>query len=423
MNSDSTRKSLMLAWFVWGLAAAYYFSDYMARVAPGVMHGDLQQAFGMNEAGFGLLSYSFYVPYILMQIPVGLLIDRISIRSLLSTMSLVTALGCLFFGFSNSLLIAAFARVLIGFSAAFAFIAALRLATAWFPPYMLGLLAGLTQALGMLGAASGEAPIAFLVQHVGWRSCMFWLSLLFVILALLLFFFIKDHESMKLHRSNKTFQLSIGESLKIILKQKQIWINALYAGCLFGPIAVIGESFGPAYLEFGWGLSAQTAASAIGFIFIGWGIGGPFFGWLSDKSLSRKKWMIFSSVCTLIFSVWIVYFPIQSTLWVNLLFLMLGFTNNGVSLAYATATEMVDRKVIASAIAFTNMASIFVGASLQPLLGYWIDKIAGVRSFQVSYLTLADFQKPMILLVVSAMLALLLSFFIRETNCKNIHDE
>ena len=62
---------LGFAWLVWGLAAAFYFSDYLARVAPGVMHRYLQIDFGINEAGFGILTASFYVPYIFMQIPVG----------------------------------------------------------------------------------------------------------------------------------------------------------------------------------------------------------------------------------------------------------------------------------------------------------------------------------------------------------------
>lgn len=192
-DQSKTKKQFGFAWIVWGLAATFYFSDYMARVAPGVMHRYLQMDFGINEVGFGTLTASFYIPYILMQIPVGLLVDRISIRRLLTTMSLLTALGCVIFGMADTLMIAAFGRMIIGFSAAFAFISSLRLATAWFPPYKLGLLAGLTQALGMLGAAAGEAPISFLVSHVGWRECMYWVASLFVILA---FFFIVIFKTM-----------------------------------------------------------------------------------------------------------------------------------------------------------------------------------------------------------------------------------
>ena len=174
---------LSQAWFVWGLAATFYFSDYLARVSPGVMHRELQADFGINEVGFTTLTAFFYIPYIIMQIPVGLTVDRIKIRYLLTSMSLITAVGCCVFAMSHGLYMASFARVLIGFSAAFAFISALRLATSWFPPEKLGLLAGLTQALGMLGASAGQAPLSFLVTAVGWRESMVIVSGIFIILA------------------------------------------------------------------------------------------------------------------------------------------------------------------------------------------------------------------------------------------------
>lgn len=425
MEKDKCLKEanhLWMAWIVWGLAAAYYFSDYMARVAPGVMHKHLQTAFNMNEIGFGLLTYSFYIPYILMQIPVGLLVDRISIRRLLTTMSLLTAIGCVVFGFAQTLGVASIGRMIIGFSAAFAFISSLRLATAWFPPYKLGLLAGLTQALGMLGAAAGEAPISFLTNLVGWREAMYWVAGLFVVLAFFLHRYIRDHDSMAESKRNKTHEYSIWASLFIVLKNKQIWLNALYAGCLFGPTAVIGESYGPAFLQYGWGLTAHQAASAIGLIFIGWGIGGPILGALSDKLGHRKKLMIFSAACTFILTIIIVFFPIQNVTMAYLLFFIFGLTNSGVGLAYALSTEIISRSVVGASIAFTNMASIFVGASLQPLVGRGIDAIAGSRSFNVANLKLSDFQGPFTLLVICSAISLILAFFIKETYCKKIDD-
>jgi sugar phosphate permease len=414
------KHSLWMAWLVWGLAALYYFSDYMARVAPGVMHQSLQSAFAISESGFGLLTYSFYIPYILMQIPVGLLVDRLSIRRLLTAMSVLTALGCILFGMSDSLLMAALGRMLIGFSAAFAFISSLRIATAWFPPAMLGLLAGLTQALGMLGAAAGEAPIAWLAQTLGWRDSMYCLGGLFLILAVFLYYFIQDHESMARVKQNKKYALSILESLKIILSHKQIWVNALYAGCLFGPTAVIGESYGPAFLQYGWNLSAHQAASAIGFIFIGWGVGGPLLGWISDSVGKRKPFMILSALCTFVMTIVMIYFPLKQAGMAYVLFFVFGLTNSGVGLAYALSTELSSRAVVGSAIAFTNMASIFVGASLQPLVGRMIDKVAGVRSFHVDSLSLSDFQQPLALLVLCSGVALGLAFMVKETYCRNI---
>lgn len=412
-------QTLGLAWLIWGLAAAFYFSDYMARVAPSVMHKYLQIDFGMNEEAFGILTASFYIPYILMQIPVGLMVDRSSIRGLLTVMSIVTALGCFVFGLSDGLVMASLGRMLIGFSAAFAFISSLRLATSWFPPTMLGLLAGLTQALGMLGAAAGEAPVSFLVSAVGWRHSMLVMGFMFIVLSGLLYQFIRDNP-MAGRQHKPVPQMGIFRSLRVVLSSGQTWINALYAGCLFGPTAVIGEAIGPAYLQFGRGLGAHEAAFAIGLIFIGWGIGGPLTGWWSDTLGRRKPLMMASAVFGILLTTVLVYAPnLSATQFYALLFLF-GLTNTGVGLSYAVSTELHHRMVVGTSIAFTNMASIFVGASLQPMVGKMVDAVAGSRSYNVDLLQLSDFQSGLQLLPVCSFVALILSLCIRETHCKNL---
>lgn len=409
------------AWLVWGLAATFYFSDYLARVAPGVMHRSLQIDFGINEAGFGILTASFYVPYILMQIPVGLTVDRLSIRGILTVMSLVTALGCCVFGLAEGLAIASVGRMLIGFSAAFAFVSSLRLATSWFPPTMLGLLAGLTQALGMLGAAAGEAPVSFLVANVGWRHSMLIIAFLFIALAGLLYQFVRDTPGTQRRDIKVQDTLGIFESLRIILSHRQTWLNALYAGFLFGPTAVIGEAIGPAYLQYGRGLTAHAAAFATGLIFIGWGISGPISGWLSDRMGRRKPLMIVSALCGVVLTTLFVFYPHMDTKMAYLLFFAFGLTNTGVAIAYAVSTEIQDRNVIGTSIAFTNMISIFIGALMQPLVGRLVDLVSGARAYNVETLLLSDFQAGLRILPICSLIALILAFTVKETYCKPIN--
>lgn len=417
--------NLSKAWLVWGLAATFYFSDYLARVAPGVMHKELQADFGINEVGFTTLTAFFYIPYIIMQIPVGLTVDRITIRYLLTTMSLITAIGCCVFAMSHGLAMASFARLLIGFSAAFAFISALRLATSWFPPEKLGLLAGLTQALGMLGASAGQAPLSFLVTAVGWRESMVIVSVIFVVLALLLFRFIQDNPETMLTVTKKIKQtavasLSLWASLGRVLSNRQTWLNALYAGFLYAPTTVIGESMGPAYLAYGRGLTIHCAAFAVGLIFIGWVIGGPIFGHLSDKIGKRKPLMLLSGVCGVIFTSIFVFVPNLSPFMLYTVFFFFGVTNSGVALAYALSTELSQRIVIGTTIAFTNMMSIFVGAGLQPLVGFLVDRHAGERGYHVDLLRLTDFQAGLWLLPIFSLVACLLVLTLKETYCKRL---
>lgn len=424
LNTDSGRpsasQSLTHAWLIWGLAAAFYFSDYMARVAPGVMHRFLQLDFGINEVGFATLTAFFYIPYIVMQIPVGLTVDRIQVRYILTFMSLLTAVGCSVFASAHGLAVASFARLLIGFSAAFAFISALRLATSWFPPAMLGLLAGLTQALGMLGASAGQAPLSLLVSAVGWRHSMLIVAIFFIVLSVLLFMYVRDKPLTTRESAHAGAQpkLNILQSLRTILSSKQTWYNALYAGFLYGPTAVIGEAMGPAYLQYGRGLTAHAAAFSTGLIFIGWVIGGPLTGFISDRIGKRKPCMIFSAVCGMILSTLFVFYPNMSRNEAYVIFFLFGLTNTGVSIAYAVSTELHHRVVVGTAIAFTNMMSIFIGAALQPLVGHLVDMVSGVRAYHVDTLLLSDFQAGLRILPLSSLVALLLALLVKETNCK-----
>lgn len=406
------------SWVVWGLAAAFYFADYLARVAPTVMHRDLQIHFGINEAQFGILTASFYLPYVLMQIPVGLTVDRMSIRGLLTVMSLVTAFGCVVFGLADGLVMASVGRMLIGFSAAFAFVSALRLATSWFPPAMLGLLAGLTQSLGMLGASAGQAPLSFLVSLTGWRHSLLIVAFLFIALAGLLYQFVRDKPGQNPLRVKKQISMPIIESLRIILSNRQTWINALYAGFLFAPTAVIGESNGPAYLQYGRGLSAHAAAFATGLIFIGWGISGPLSGWLSDRLGRRRPVMIGSAMCGMVLTSIFVFYPGLNEMTLYILFFLYGLTNTGVAIAYAVSTEIQSSKVIGTCIAFTNMISILIGALMQPLVGYFIDLAAGSRAYHVDLLGLGDFQAGLKLLPLCSMIAFFLAIAVKETYCR-----
>lgn len=422
-STISATKNLKSAWLIWGLAATFFFTDYMARVAPTVMHKYLQVDFGINEVGFATLTSFFYIPYIIMQIPVGLTVDRFKVRYLLTFMSLLTAVGCCVFGAAHGLAMASFARLLIGFSAAFAFTSALRLATSWFPSSMLGMLAGLTQALGMLGASAGQAPLSFLVGSVGWRGSMFVIAFLFIGLAILLFIYIQDKPTSDINKFTKKADLpnfNLLKSLKLVMSSRQTWLNAFYAGFLYGPSTVIGEAIGPAYLEYGRGLSAHSAAFAVGLIFIGWVFGGPLTGYISDRIGLRKPLMIASAICGLILTSIFVFYPDLSVTATYVIFFLFGLTNSGVAIAYVVSTELNSRKVVGTAIALTNMLSIFVGALLQPLVASLIDYISQGRGYHVESLLLVDFQYGLKLLPLSSFIALILAFLVKETYCKPI---
>jgi MFS family permease len=94
---------------------------------------------------------------VLLQIPIGVLLDRFGARVLLSGAMALAAAGTIAFGLAQSLELAYAGRFLIGAGSAVGFIGSMALASQWFPVHRFALLAGLAMLIGMVGGFAGQA--------------------------------------------------------------------------------------------------------------------------------------------------------------------------------------------------------------------------------------------------------------------------
>ncbi len=408
-------------WLVWGLAASAFFIEYFARVAPGVMIDSLMRDFKVQALALGSLSAFFYYAYVGMQIPVGILVDRFSLRWLLTSMIFICGLGCLIFASTTHLGVAALARLMMGFGAAFAFVSALKVAAVWFPAQQFGLLAGLTQALGMLGAAVGQMPMAYLVVHLGWRETLFLIASLMILLSAFVAILVRDRVKPMTSMAKKTLMRSPCSGLMEVLKNPQSWWNALFAGLLFAPTAALAELWGVKFFRQTYHLSNQIAAMGIGLIFIGWTLGGPLTGWISDKIKRRKIILILSACFSLLFASLVILLPnLPLSILFGLLFLY-GLANTGVATAYAVASEINPQSIAGTSVAFANMASVIIGAGFQPLIGWLLEKKwDGTMVDSLAFYSNANFRSSLLILLVSLLLAVLVACGIKETYCQRV---
>ena len=415
----SNDSSNLRAWSMWGLGAAFFFAEYFARVSPGVMVPDLMRDLQVTALRLGSLSAFFYYAYLSMQIPVGILVDRFGPRRLLISATIMCGLGCAWFGSVESILTAELSRFVMGFGAAFAFVTSLKLAAQWFPSRRLGLIVGLTQALGMLGAAVGEEPVATVIEAIGWRYTMYSMAMVFLVLAALMFMIIQNNvvtDAKKIVQHNIH---SVWGSLKQVLCNQQSWFNAAYAGFVFAPTAAFAELWGVSFLKYAYSSSTKQAAFAVGMIFIGWGIGGPIVGWLSDRIGRRLPVMKVSALAGLILTSCVIYMPHLNINIVTLLLFLYGVSNAGVAVSYTLAGELNSKKLAGTSMAFANMASVLVGASLQPIIGWFLDlswngqMLAGVPAY-----SLQDFHVALFVLPVCSLLGIVFAFIVRETFCR-----
>jgi MFS family permease len=408
------------AYIVWALAAGFFFAEYFARVAPSVMAMQLTEDFNINALALGSLSACFYYAYVAMQLPVGTLIDHYGPHKLLTLMAGICGLACLLFASAQVLWVADVARLLMGFSAAFAFVGALKLANNWFPQNRFGMMAGATQALGMVGAAIGEGPVGFLVEYSGWRFSMICIGIFLIILALLIGFIVSDNPNVPNWPKERTSQLStfknLWRSLAAVLSTGQCWINGIFVGFLYAPTAAFAELWGASYLHVTYGLSMAKAGTMIGGIFIGFAISSPLAGWLSDKIQKRKPILFFSALLSFILMTIVLYVPNIPIWGISVLLFGYGASNVAVATSYAVACEQVPSDISGTSMSFANMASVIIGALLQPVIGALLEKFSIVSHHTTSTVyTTANFHHALITLPLCIVVSLIAWCFLKES--------
>ncbi len=423
MGSTIKANRSYFAWLIWGLGAAFFLSEYFARIAPGIMVPELMSAFRVNALSLGSLSAIFYTAYLSMQMPVGTLVDKFGPHRLLTITSAICAFGCFLFASSDYLALAKVGRFLIGFGAAFAFVGTLKLATIWFCPSRFGLLSGMTQALGMVGAAVGAGPLSVLVHHIGWRYTMWLIGVILLFLAFLIGLIVRDQPK---SQSRVTLcpmdkKLKFFNAFAIVLKNPQSWFNAIYAGLVYAPTAAFAELWGVSYLSRVYNINQTVAANAVSCIFIGLAIGCPITGWISDRIKRRRPVMLFAGVMSLIFMSSALYIPHLTVVGLFVLLFLYGIANAGFATSYALAGEINPRRVAGTSLGFANMASVIVGACFQPIIGWFLDLQWDGQMFNNApiYSALA-YRHAMMALPICLALGVLFTFTVKETHCKVI---
>ncbi|MFN9210407.1 MAG: MFS transporter, partial [Betaproteobacteria bacterium] len=84
---------LRLSILVWGLAAVFSMFGFFQRVTPAALGGDLMRDFGLTAAALGNLSAFYYYAYAAMQIPTGILVDRLGPSRLFFAGAILSGIG------------------------------------------------------------------------------------------------------------------------------------------------------------------------------------------------------------------------------------------------------------------------------------------------------------------------------------------
>lgn len=158
------------AYLVWGIGLLAYALAVFQRSSLGVAAVDAQHRFSAGASAISLFVVLQLAVYAAMQIPVGVVLDRVGSRTMIVVGGLTMAAGQLVLAVATDVPTAIAARVLVGAGDAMTFISVLRVIGLWFPGRTVPLLTQLTGLLGQLGQIAAAFPLVRLLHTTSWTT-------------------------------------------------------------------------------------------------------------------------------------------------------------------------------------------------------------------------------------------------------------
>ena len=407
-NKLTTRSNLLfISLFICGLGTIFYCYEYYLRVAPSVLRPELKLAHNIGEAGFGFLVSLYYWAYFPLQVPAGFVMDVWGPRKVLTTACLICSLGTYLF-INDSLLIAQIGRFLVGFGSAFAYVGVLKLSNIWLPRKFFAFMAGFCSTLGMFGGISGQIVIAKFSAMVGWQTTLYISAAVGIILSLILWFFIKEYPPVSSKLSIKNNNL--WQELIEIMKLPDLWLNGIIGCLMFAALSVFADTWAVSFL-LATGVEEQVATVGCSMIYLGFGIGAPIWGILSDIVVSRKVPLILASIISAILIFIILYIPL-SPFWININMFLFGLFVGAEVLVFAAINDLCHKEISATAVGFVNMLVTVGGLLLQPSVGLILDCLIATDSFNAG--ELVNFRFALAILPIGLICSAILSIFLKS---------
>ena len=412
-------------WIVFGTLTLTYFFAMFHRFSPAVIAPEMMKEFGLGAATLGLLASTYFYSYGVMQIPTGIFADHIGPRKTVAMFTFLAAIGVFVFASAQNFELAVIGRLLIGVGVAVVWVCTIKIIAVWFKLREFATMNGILNLVGNVGAIAAATPLALLTILIGWRTSFLLIALIMGLLAFFVWFFVRDNPTQLglpiIHQPEKRFmeteKIGLIDGFRITFTNKFFWFIAFSMFIWYGSLVSFQGLWAVPYLINVYGYSKPQASYLLTLIAVGFCVGAPFWGYLSDKVFGVRK------------PIFVLGFLAYTLTWVFLtiskilpkevfypIFFLIGFFSGAVIISVAMLREIFPEQIVGTAMGCVN-TFIFAGAGIfQFLTGYILDLIGPIKIVEgVKIYPFLAYKLAFTFCLVGLIAASIVSFFTKET--------
>jgi len=401
--------ALRTATVAWLITAVYYFYQYTLRSAPAVMMPQLSDAFGLSAMSIASLVGLFYWSYSPFSLVAGVAMDRLGPRRVIPIGAAAVGVGALLFASGNSNA-ASIGRLLQGAGGVFALVGAAYIATTNFPASRAATLIGATQMFGMAGGSAGQFVVGpMIASGVVWSS--FWVAMGFagLVISALLYLFLPAPAAAVADRRDDWVK-SAGRGMATVFRNPQSILCGVIAGLLFIPTTIFDMVWGVRYLQDARGFDYGEAVIRSSMVPLGWIIGCPLLGFISDRLGRRKPVIAAGAVVLMACLAWILYGP-TDVLPPYFVGIVTGLASGAAMLPYTVIKEANPPELSGTSTGVVNFVNFTFSALLGPVFASRLMTVSG----GAAHMTLEHYQTAFVVFLYGVGAAIVLTLLLKET--------
>lgn len=363
------------SWIIFAVGTFTYLVAVMQRSSIGVAGVEATARFHSSASILSTLAVVQLVVYAGMQVPVGVLIDRLGSRALMIAGTSLMVVGQVVVAFSPTIPIALIGRVLVGAGDATIFISLIRLINSWYSGSIVPPLSQWVGNIGQLGQVMSAVPFALILNLSGWTTAFLSAASLSIVALIAILVVISDRprDSVEPPRpvSWAESMRQLARSLKRSGTQLGFWshFTTQSSGTVFSLM------WGFPFMVFGLGYSPALASGLLIVIVVSGMISGPLLGILTARFPLRRS----NIVLTIVFSLGLAWAVVLSwpgvpPLWlIIMLLIVVGIGGPGSLIGFDFARTFNPLNSLGSANGIVNVGGFFASFVMMFLIGLVLD--------------------------------------------------